>query len=278
MPSPLALPPFTWEAKPAIENSSTFARNALNFLSSIPFDTTMQSFRYFVLGLLLLNAASAWAQRDKVKNLNDFDNKKIHFGFTLGINTADFAMESDLSLSDSLAGIQSVQQSGFNIGIISDLHLSPTLGLRFTPDLSFGQRNLEYSFLRSDGTASLLVKKVESTWLNLPLSLKYRSFRLNNFASYFIVGGRYSFDFASQENTDNQFNDPNEIVIKLARNSYSAEVGVGFDFFLTYFKFSPELKFVQGINNLIINDNTPLSDPISSLRSRIFVLSFHFEG
>lgn len=238
----------------------------------------MQLIRYIALGLCLLMAPVLLAQKTKVKNLNDFDNKKIHFGFTLGINSADFAMEIDLSKNDSLASIHSVQQSGFNLGILADLHLGNYFNLRFTPDLSFGQRNLEYTFFRSDGTRSLIVKQVESTWLNFPLSIKYRSFRLNNFAAYVIAGGRYSLDLASQAKTDNQFNDPNEIVIKLARNSYAAEVGLGFDFFLTYFKFSPELKLVQGLNNIMIDDDTAFSDPIKSLRSRIFVISLHFEG
>jgi hypothetical protein len=56
------------------------------------------------------------------------------------------------------------------------------------------------------------------------------------------------------------------------------EAGVGFDFFLEYFKFSPELRFSYGINNIIVQDETKFANPVNQLNSRIIALSFNFEG
>ena len=44
------------------------------------------------------------------------------------------------------------------------------------------------------------------------------------------------------------------------------------------FKFSPEIKLSVGTSNIHINDGTPFSAPIRSLRSRVFLISFNFEG
>lgn len=219
------------------------------------------------------------AQQKTLLNLGDFDEKKIHFGFSLGVNTSSFIMESDLPKSDSLIRLEVLPQSGFNLGIVTDLHLGPLFDLRFIPTLSFGERRLEYTFLENTGKPStVLSKAVESTYLDFPLNLKYRSIRYNNFAAYFVGGFMYSYDLISQKDVINAKSNIAETVIKLDNSNINYQIGVGFDFFLEYFKFSPELKMSYGVNNLIINDNTILSDPITSLRSKIFLLSFTFEG
>ncbi|MBL4623680.1 MAG: PorT family protein [Flavobacteriales bacterium] len=245
----------------------------------------MKHILYILIAVLLINL-DGFAQVKKkgktskgtpILNLEKFDRKKIHFGFALGFNTADFIMETNLN--DSLLKLESQRQSGFNLGIITDLHMGPYFDLRFVPTLAFAQRNLEYTYQFYDAeNPEVLKKEIESTFLNFPLNLKYRSVRQTNFAAYIIGGGSYSFDLASQHKTDNSNAQTGDIVIKLNRHSYLWEVGVGFDFFLEYFKFSTELKMSYGINNIAVNDNTMFSEPISSLKSKIFTLSFNFEG
>lgn len=212
-----------------------------------------------------------------LENLETFDRKWIHFGFALGVNTANFWMENNLN--DSLLVLEPIPQSGFNLGIISDLHMGPYFNLRFIPTLSFAQRNLEYTYQFYDAESpETVTKEVESTFLMFPVNLKYRSVRQTNFAAYVLTGACYSFDLASQHKTDNTNARMDDIVIKLNRHSYLWEVGVGFDFFLKYFKFSPELKMSYGLNNIAVNDNTMFSEPITSLKSKIFTVSFNFEG
>lgn len=249
----------------------------------------MQPKLYKHIAFLLLIAASfnAYAQKQKKPksknqpkhiptNLENFDNKKIHFGFVIGINTADFTL--DHNLNDSLVILESQRQSGFDLGIISDLHMGSYFNLRFIPTLSFSQRNLEYTYKYFDDDVEKLVKPVESTFIEFPLNLKYRSVRSRNFATYLMFGGKYCYDLASQHKTDNSGARPDDIVIKLNRHSYLWELGVGFDFFLEYFKFAPELKMSYGLNNVLIDDGTMFSTPLESLKSKIFTLSFTFEG
>lgn len=218
------------------------------------------------------------AQVSKVKNLQRFDNKTIHFGFSLGINSGGFALHRKPynQFTDTLASIDVIDQAGFNLGIVSDLHLHRNFNLRFVPTLVFGQRNLDFKFIGQDGAVKLVPRTVESTYLDFPILFKYRSERLNNFAAYFIFGGKYSIDLASNEDVLNS--EIPESIIKLKRNTTAAEVGFGTDFFLPYFKFAIELKMSYTLDDALIHDNTELSDPIDRIAPKMFILSLLFEG
>lgn len=244
----------------------------------------MRNTRRSVLGgtllLLLLCAAPRVAAQKKIKteNLPNFDLRTFHFGFVLGYNTSDFFVTRKPfdRAADTLLVLDHLRQPGFNLGIISSLNMTPNLSLRFVPSLSFQDRQLQYTFLKDNGKTTLFTKQVESTYLEFPLLLKLRSDRINNFAVYLLAGGKYSIDMASQKDVNNMVDD--EIVIKLQRNDYSAEVGGGMDMFLPYFKFGVELKMGIGIPNVFIDDNTRFSAPIEGLRTKTWVLSFTFEG
>lgn len=214
----------------------------------------------------------------KVKNLQRFDQKRIHFGFSLGINSASFALQRQpfQTANDSLTRLDVVDQAGFSLGIVTDLHLHPYFNVRFLPTLVFGQRNLEYHFSSRPGKSNLVLRQVESTYLDFPILFKYRSARLNNFAAYVIAGGKYSIDLASNEDVLNE--EIGESIVKLKRNTTAVEVGVGTDFFLPYFKFSVELKMSYGLQNVLIRDNTELSNPVDRIIPKMFFVSFLFEG
>ncbi len=55
------------------------------------------------------------------------------------------------------------------------------------------------------------------------------------------------------------------------------EIGFGMDFYLEYFKFSPQIKLSKGILNLISADETVYTKSIQQLNSKGWMLSFTFE-
>ncbi|MBL7938121.1 MAG: PorT family protein [Flavobacteriales bacterium] len=232
----------------------------------------------FIVALFLPFHGLQAQKKIKVENLPNFDLHRFHFGFALSYNTSDFQVKLDpqAPFRDSLQVLQHLKQPGFNLGIVTSFNMNPFLSLRFIPSLSFQERILQYEFRRTDGSSAYFQKPVESTYLEFPLLLKYRSARINNFAVYLIGGGKYCIDMASQKDVNNSLDD--EVVVKLARNDYGFEIGGGTDMFLTYFKFGIELKAAFGIPNLLIDDNTRFSTPIESLRSKNWVLTFTFEG
>lgn len=234
-----------------------------------------------ILILLLVGVSTALlGQRRGAKQMNlpGFDDRRYHFGFTLGVNSAGSYLNQNLNttFSDSLLNMYPGNAAGFNLGIVTQLKLFNNFALRFVPSLSFQDRVVNYDFYDGPDEVTTYVKRIESTFIDFPLNFKYRSNRINNFAVYVLFGGKYSLDVASQKDVRNVLLE--ELIIKLRQHDVSGEIGGGFDFFLPYFKFGIELKLSVGIPNLIINDGTPFSDPIESLRTRTLMLSFTFEG
>jgi len=212
-----------------------------------------------------------------VQNLPKYEFEKLHFGFSLGVNSTNFII-TPKNLSDSVLGVESTPQSGFNLGIIAEYALQRYLTVRFVPNLSFSERTLEFRIQEKNYGIVTLEKKVESTFLDFPIDFKLRSARMKNFAAYVLAGGKYTVDLASQKNVDNTSVNINQQVVKLTRDDFGFEMGAGVEFYLPYFKFAIEGKLSMGFKNLLINDNTIFANAIDRLYSKMFLLSFTFEG
>ena len=220
-------------------------------------------------------AFSSYSQRHKKpQNLPRYDFKKIHFGFTLGINSLNFHINknNDFLINDTLLTMLAEDQKGFNLGIVSNLRLGRYTDLRFIPTLVFGERILNYKF-NDQNNLLLQDKRIESTLIDFPISLKYKSDRYNNFRTYIICGIKYSLDIASQSEID----DEGQEIVKLNNHDLMIEGGFGIDFYLQYFKFSPQIKLSHGIINVLSKDNTLYTETINNLKTTSWMLSFTFE-
>ncbi|NNM16488.1 MAG: PorT family protein [Bacteroidia bacterium] len=225
--------------------------------------------------VLFIGASSAFAQINAVKNLPKYDNQKYHFGFLIGFNFADFKITHipDFATADSIFRVEPLGQSGFNLGIVTNMRLAENWDLRFVPDLQFSQRDLEYTFYVNGSPESTEIKAIESTYLNFPIDLKFKSNRVGNYRAYVTAGVKYGIDMVSQKKVENLDSE----LVKLERQDYGYSIGVGFDFYLQMFKFSPEIKMFTGLRNLKADDPLIYSTSIDKLNSKTFLLSFTFE-
>lgn len=245
-----------------------------------------------VMTILLFNN-EAFAQKRKVLNMPNYDQKPYRFGFILGINQMLFTVKTveglplikwDQSQSpdifaDSLF-VQSVTSSptpGFTIGIVGLAVLGKNTVLRFVPSLSFGERLLNYNILAyDDGNTQLIEteKSITSTTIDFPLTFLYKSKRLNNMRMYVLGGVKYTLDLASQKQAQKNSSD---ITVKINKHDIALEVGAGVDFYADLFKFGIELKMGYGFNNLIKHEGNIYTDSIDKLNSKVFLLSFTFQ-
>lgn len=228
-------------------------------------------FKVFLFFFVFTTSYSSFCQKfKKPQNLPRYDFKKLHFGFSLGINSLDFneKLLKSFIIDDSINVVQTKNQLGFNLGIVSNLRLGRYTDLRFTPKLVFGERHIDF-FLSGIKTTKI----IESTLIDFPLNIKYKSERYNNLRTYIITGLKYSVDIASQKEVNNN----NLEIIKLNKNDFLAEFGIGFDFYLPYFKFSPQLKLSSGYLNLLSNRNLLFTRYFRNLKSRNWMLSITFE-
>ena len=235
--------------------------------------------KLLILFLVLASFAPVMSQtriNTKAGNLPYFERSKFHFGFTLGGNTSSFKVKYDLTTVDSLISLNVGSQGGFNIGFLGSMRFNDYFTLRFLPSLAFAQRNFDYVF-EGDPKNVSVTKVVESTYVMFPLLLKYRSARYNNFAAYVVAGPSLAYDLSSQFDVNNEVIEA-EQVLKVKRQNWFAELGFGTDFFLEYFKFSVELKYSHGLNDVFVKDNSFWAVPIQEIKPGMFTISLHFEG
>ncbi|MCI5059313.1 MAG: PorT family protein [Flavobacteriales bacterium] len=210
------------------------------------------------------------------QNLAGFYNKPYYFGMSLGGNTASFSLKhNNLNSRDTLLTLNPKSSAGFNIHIVSELRLSDFVSLRFTPGLTFTDRELIYRFNYHKNNQTL-TRFVESNYIDAPLLLKFRSQRAGNFAMNANIGPKYSYNLISP--ADNTGSNLKSIEINTLRHQFLGNIGVGMDFFLQYFKFGFEMNYSFGLHNILIQDHTLLSEPIDFIRPKIFLLCLTVEG
>ncbi len=228
-----------------------------------------------VLSILIFVAIAqnSWAQRHTVPlNLPNYDRKPVHFGFLLGINSMDFKITPRAIQADTLFILKSQDQKGFNLGIVSNFRLGRNTDLRFLPTLSFAERDINYT-IEIDGDLEEIKKDIESTFIEFPVNFKFKSNRYNNGRAYVITGLKYNIDLASQKDID----DEGQELIKLKKSDLMYEVGFGVDFYLEYFKFSPELKATFGLVDMLVYDESIYTSSIQKMLTRGFTITLTFE-
>ena len=227
----------------------------------------------FVFSLIQFNLSG---QKQKPKNESWYDEKLIHFGFSLGFNAMDFKITPSQSylVSDSLYPEVTKLNPGINIQIVTDLRPAKYMDIRFLPGVSFGQRTIRYyknQILYNEQ------QRLESSFLEFPLLLKLKGDRMNNVRPYVVGGINYRYDLAAKKD----FDDEKPVYIRIKKPDLYYEFGAGLDFYLPYFKMSVELKMSNGVSDVLIKEYDPrhpeYGNAIEKMKSQIWVLSFHFE-
>lgn len=225
---------------------------------------------------LILVDLNSYGQKQKPKNDSWYDDKPLHFGFSLGANLMDFNItpSQEYFASDSLYPEVSLLNPGINIQIVTNLKLGRYFDLRFLPGVSFGQRNIRYFKNRVIYNEQ---QRLESSFLEFPLLLKYKGDRLNNVRPYIIGGLNYRYDLAGKK----EYDEEKSVYLRLERPDLYYEFGAGLDFYLPYFKLSVELKVSNGLFDVLVNEPPPRHpeyfNAIERMNSQIWVLAFHFE-
>ena len=235
----------------------------------------MKQFVSIIAFCLCLHVVSAQEYNSKKKVLyyQQHDEKAIHFGFCLGLNVMDFTIHHlhDQYRVDSLLASVTSLSMGFHIQAVSAARLTDNLEVRFLPGVAFGQREL--SFYRHDQLYEK-PQTLESSYIELPLLLKYKSKRVNNYRGFLVGGLNPRFDLAKT------YREEDNIYMDLKLNDLCYELGGGFDFYFPYFKFSIELRGSWGMFNVLNRRSTPHSEfqnAIESLRSSTYMISFYIE-
>ena len=218
----------------------------------------------------------------KAQNNPYVDDKVVHFGFSLGVNFMSYNVTDsrDTVYGEVYHARVSSLLPGFEVGFITDVRLSRHLNLRLCPQLNFSSRTLK--FLTESGnpvqgtpgngnTADIL-----SIPISIPLYLKWSAEREGNYRPYLIGGGGISYNVTRDREKP------------LCSNGldYFVEVGLGCDFYFSWFKLCPEIKYQIGFANQLmpVSERPELVYPddlytraISRLTNQMVSIVFNFE-
>ncbi|WP_298892496.1 porin family protein [uncultured Psychroserpens sp.] len=235
--------------------------------------------KILILLTLLIVSQSVSAQlfsREKIKNIENFDKKRLSWGFYLGLNSYDYQFNYERDLKEILVETN----LGFSVGLVSNLRLNNHLDLRFEPGLFITTRNIQYDpsyFNGIESTDSDLLREVKSTYVHFPLLLKVSTKRLNNFKPFVIGGFSMALNLSSNEenpddNAAGQF--------RTKKNVLFYELGIGIDFYNQWFKFTPSIRGVFALNDELIRDedpDSPWTSNIRTMKTRGVFLNFTFQ-
>lgn len=225
--------------------------------------------RQIILAGCLLLCVQSFAQGV----LGNYENRPYYFGITLAYNNAYYKLQHDPKFlqDDSVLVVDPLHSSGFSLGLIGTLALDKRFDVRLNPTFIFAEKDLHYVFSQD---SSVQDKNIESILLSVPLQVKFKSDRINNFRMYLMAGAKLDYDVAANVHS-RQADD----LIKLSPFDLGYEAGFGFEFYLPYFIFSPEIKISNGARDIHVREPSKIySNVIGQLLSRMIVISIHLEG
>ena len=148
------------------------------------------------------------------------------------------------------------------------------LSARFEPGLIYNKRELDFPGFAQDRSR---YREVASTYIYIPVLLKYGSKRWDNFKPYVTAGASMTLNLSAnnksrEDNVEGKF--------RVNPTVFFYELGFGIDLYTPHFRFTPSIRGMFSINNELIPDNDPNSPWTGNLRriyTRAVMINLTFE-
>ena len=174
---------------------------------------------------------------------------------------------------------------GFALGFLLTTRLHDQVNILITPKVGFYEYRTEVdvysqgSTTPADPTDNNIDNFVttntfltEETLVEVPILFKYKSHRFNNTRMLFVGGVNPQIRTKKQDEADED-----DIVLK--GKDLALELGMGFDLYFKYFKFSPEIRFSHGLRNLYRPETTDpsIAAALSDVRKKSITIYLNFQ-
>jgi hypothetical protein len=113
---------------------------------------------------------------------------------------------------------------------------------------------------------------VETTIVELPILIKYKSERRGNVRMYMIGGIKPGFEASGKKGIDNSITQ-----LEVKGFTTNLDIGFGFDLYYPLFKFSPEIRFSRGITNILDNTSNKYGKPLKYVNTNTVTIYFLFQ-
>lgn len=236
-----------------------------------------------IISIGILTSTMANSQERRVQNRPYTDLRPFHLGITVGTHVQDLdfmnvgpqlVTNKDGRVTEqTISTDQSRWDMGFNVGVYGEFRINEFLQLRVAPTMYFGSRHIV--FQNKSATAEEH-QDMKTVYIGTPIELIFAAPRFNNHRPYLLGGIAPAINLSGKDKD----------YIKLKRYDTFAEIGLGCDFYLPFFKVRPELKFMYSLINSLDKDHItkiedksmlPYANSISEAHSKMIVLTFYFE-
>jgi len=235
--------------------------------------------KFLLLIVVLISSESISAQlfsREKVLNNESFDKPRFSYGYYLGFNVYDYNIDYTSDVKD----VQVLKSTGLNVGLIGNIRINDYIDIRLEPGLVISRRELNFSNTFFNGISyeeKDLIREIQSTFVHIPLLVKFSTKRINNIKPFIVGGVSTGLNLSSQENNpdDNSKNN-----FRVTKNNLYYELGIGIDLYLTWFKFTPSIRGVFSMQDELVNDvdpNSPWTSNLSQMQTRGLFINFTFQ-
>lgn len=272
--------------------------------------------KYYLL--VCLGCMWQYAAAQFINDGGNIDQQPYNFGFSLAVNYGSFNVIKGVDYQDEfvytdvndenttvapLAAIRAIGKPGFSLGLLANLKLTRNFDLRFTPNIIFIDRDIEYIYRKTaapgnsgpgnpepgngnqDGPPVPENRLMNTRFTNLqyPFLLKFKSNRQGNVRAYVIGGVKFCMDVTSRKKYDEAMTNADkfpadvENPLFIDRNYFAWEAGIGLDLYYEFFKCSPEIKLSRSFNNVLNNDDNLYSRPLAGLFAELIQFTVHFE-
>lgn len=248
-----------------------------------------------VIGLHSVLNAQLFRTRDRMDNLEGFDDQKFSYGFFLAGNNFDYKLVLDpmFGMDGQKNLVQQKSSTSFGAGLIAKMRINENLDLRIEPGLHFLERELQFDTQSNDqysgGTNSNQpftpitltdadkIRKVKATYLDVPVMIELHGDRWYNSRPYIAGGFNWMLNLQSNSKStdDNQ-----QGIFRTTSSNFAWSAELGLQFYFSRFKLTPAIRGTFMFNNEIVSDNaeTPpywaSAISVAKTRAIMFVLKF----
>ena len=235
--------------------------------------------KVLLLIILLITVQSVSAQlfsKERVLNNENFDKPRLSYGYYLGFNVYDYNIDYATDVKD----VQVLKSTGLNVGLVGNIRINDYIDIRLEPGLVISRRELNYSNTYFNGISYEerdLSREIQSTFVHVPLLIKFSTKRVNNIKPFIVGGFSTALNLSSQQNNPD---DNSKNTFRVTKNNLYYELGIGVDLFLTWFKFTPSLRGVFSIQDELVNDvdpNSPWTSNMTQIQTRGLFINFTFQ-
>lgn len=252
-------------------------------------------FLFFVIFAGTTANAQFFKSKERIDNLEGFDQQKYSWGFYLVGNNFDYkvVLNPKYGMNGDKNAVFSKGSTGFGAGLIGRMRLDNSFDLRLEPALQFVDRELtfntfdvvnqKYQFAPDETpilapTDADKSRTVKSTYLDIPILLEYHGDRWFNSRPYFAGGLTWMLNLQSQsKSTDDNL----QGLFRTTSSNFGWTAEMGMQFYFMRFKLTTGVRGVFVMNNELVKDNegTPpyWAGAINQLNTRAVMLVLKFE-